>query len=85
MLFAVACGLHAMRPPLWHPENSLLAPPQTEAELRRRIRVWWMTFVVNRLVSVSDGARGDFSDEDIETIWEFNPFEYPVSLFKVLA
>ncbi|KDQ08962.1 hypothetical protein BOTBODRAFT_540507 [Botryobasidium botryosum FD-172 SS1] len=40
MAFAVACGLHALRPPTWHPSNSTSLLPRTQCrvEIQRRVR-----------------------------------------------
>ena len=85
MLFATACGLHAMRPPSWRPKKStsILPPPETDAEARRRFRVWWMVFATNRLGAAAEGTPIDFPDEDIETAWDLDTYDPQVSPFLV--
>ncbi|KDQ07237.1 hypothetical protein BOTBODRAFT_612974 [Botryobasidium botryosum FD-172 SS1] len=39
-------------------------------ELQRRIRVWWMVFTTNRLLSSATNMNGDIEDERIETVWD---------------
>ncbi|KDQ19386.1 hypothetical protein BOTBODRAFT_437969 [Botryobasidium botryosum FD-172 SS1] len=72
MTFAVACGLHAVRPPEWHPIDSPALLPHTfcRTELRRRIKVWWMAFTTNRLCSSAINKNRDIEDEKIETVWD---------------
>ncbi|KDQ18829.1 hypothetical protein BOTBODRAFT_170827 [Botryobasidium botryosum FD-172 SS1] len=73
--FAFACGLHALRPPEWHPITSSSLLPRTlcRSELRRRIRVWWTIFGLNRLSSALSDVDSDFDDDKIETVWELPP------------
>ncbi|KDQ14615.1 hypothetical protein BOTBODRAFT_335658 [Botryobasidium botryosum FD-172 SS1] len=75
MAFAVACGLHALRPPTWNPANSvsLLPPTLCRTELKRRIRVWWMIFTLNRLASAAGSVDSDFEDDRIQTLWDLPP------------
>ncbi|KDQ21869.1 hypothetical protein BOTBODRAFT_26276 [Botryobasidium botryosum FD-172 SS1] len=75
IMFAVACGLHAISPPEWYPKNvpSLLPPPDSRTEIRRRVRVWWMIFTLNRLGSSATNVDGDVEDEKIETSWDLPP------------
>ncbi|KDQ05863.1 hypothetical protein BOTBODRAFT_39917 [Botryobasidium botryosum FD-172 SS1] len=75
ILLAAACGLHVLSPPHWTTNGtpSLLAPPASWDEVRRRIRVWWMVFVANRLGSAAVMTTNDLPDENITTIWELPP------------
>ncbi|KDQ05829.1 hypothetical protein BOTBODRAFT_182176 [Botryobasidium botryosum FD-172 SS1] len=75
MLLAAACGLHVLCPPHWTTNGtpSLLPPPASWAEVRSRIRVWWMVFVANRLGSAAVITTNDLPDENITTIWELPP------------
>ncbi|KDQ10788.1 hypothetical protein BOTBODRAFT_473451 [Botryobasidium botryosum FD-172 SS1] len=70
MLFAAACGLHTLRPPEWSGKSSLLPPPRSRAEIRRRVRVWWMVYTLNRLGSATMNTHIDMEDEKILTIWD---------------
>ncbi|KDQ18826.1 hypothetical protein BOTBODRAFT_477031 [Botryobasidium botryosum FD-172 SS1] len=75
MAFAFACGLHAIRPPEWHPigSPSLLPRPIHRFEIRRRIRIWWMIFALNRFGSAAVNIDKDYDDGRIETVWELSP------------
>ncbi|KDQ12579.1 hypothetical protein BOTBODRAFT_412506 [Botryobasidium botryosum FD-172 SS1] len=74
MMFAAACDLHTLRPPKWSGKpTSLLPPPHSRAEIRRRVRVWWMVYTMNRLGSAVTNAQIDMEDEKILTIWDPPP------------
>ncbi|KDQ16488.1 hypothetical protein BOTBODRAFT_30819 [Botryobasidium botryosum FD-172 SS1] len=81
ILFAAACGLHALSPPGWLPSRtaSLLSLPSSRDEIRHRVRVWWMVFFANRLASAAGESRANFADEDISTAWELLPESQPGS------
>ncbi|KDQ10787.1 hypothetical protein BOTBODRAFT_473616 [Botryobasidium botryosum FD-172 SS1] len=70
MLFAAACGLHTLRPPEWSGKSSLLPPPRSRTEIRRRVRVWWMVYTLNRFGSATMNTHIDMEDEEILTIWD---------------
>ncbi|KDQ21868.1 hypothetical protein BOTBODRAFT_26275 [Botryobasidium botryosum FD-172 SS1] len=75
IMIAVACGLHGLSPPSWCTSRtpSLLPPPCSRTEIQRRIRIWWMIFTMNRIANAAAEIPGDFSDENIETLWELPP------------
>ncbi|KDQ21871.1 hypothetical protein BOTBODRAFT_215701 [Botryobasidium botryosum FD-172 SS1] len=75
ILIAAACGLHVLRPPNWHSDNTpcILPPPHSRAEILSRLRVWWMIFTLNRLGSAANDIPNDFGDDRIESIWELPP------------
>ncbi|KDQ21870.1 hypothetical protein BOTBODRAFT_26277 [Botryobasidium botryosum FD-172 SS1] len=75
IIFAGACGLHALRPPSWQPHDtaSLLPPPASRTEIQRRVRVWWMIFTLNRLGGSAHSVDYDMGDEIIETVWDLPP------------
>ncbi|KDQ18825.1 hypothetical protein BOTBODRAFT_28326 [Botryobasidium botryosum FD-172 SS1] len=75
LAFAFAGGLHALKPPHWHPVGSpsLLPRASSEDEIRHRIRVWWMLFTMNRFSSTATNVDSDFDDGKIETVWGFPP------------
>ncbi|KDQ21563.1 hypothetical protein BOTBODRAFT_182867 [Botryobasidium botryosum FD-172 SS1] len=72
LTFAVACGLHALRPPEWHPVASLSLLPQavSRTEIRRRVRLWWILFTTNRFGSLAGSFDIDVDDQTVETVWE---------------
>ncbi|KDQ21148.1 hypothetical protein BOTBODRAFT_168482 [Botryobasidium botryosum FD-172 SS1] len=73
MHFAIACGLHTIAPPSWGAESSHLlgGAPRTTMELGRRVRIWWMTFTLDRWGGrFSGGLPSSCPDDDrISTIW----------------
>ncbi|KDQ08961.1 hypothetical protein BOTBODRAFT_540437 [Botryobasidium botryosum FD-172 SS1] len=74
MAFSVACGLHALRPPAWSSDSASLLPRTLcRIELRRRVRVWWMIFTINRLTTSASKIDSDIEDDRIQTLWELPP------------
>ncbi|KDQ12158.1 hypothetical protein BOTBODRAFT_57007 [Botryobasidium botryosum FD-172 SS1] len=81
MLFAIACGLHTLKPPSWGQDTPrrLVLPPQTSAEIRRRVRVWWKVFCAERGTSTYMRLPLTLADEHIHTVWDAEAVEGDLS------